>query len=74
MENGGVETRNFAKVKFGYCTIEGNVMSRPIHFVRDVDEYLSRQLPDSTKKVVCCTGSLYLCGDLLNALHWEEQI
>lgn len=69
-----MEARNSAKVTLDFRTRRGNVMNRPIHFVRDVDEYLSRQLPDSTKKVVCCTGSLYLCGDLLNALHWEEQM
>lgn len=49
------------------------MIHRPIQFARDVDDYLEQNSSDKTSQCVCCTGSLYLCGDLLNALGWKEE-
>ena len=46
------------------------VMGRTICFVRDADECVAELERD---EVVFCTGSLYLCGDLLNAVKWTES-
>ena len=44
-------------------------MNRPIRIMRDVDDAVPALDEDGT---VCCTGSLYLCGDLLDALGYHE--
>ena len=41
-----------------------------ICFVRDADECVAEL---ERNEVVFCTGSLYLCGDLLNAVKWTES-
>ena len=44
------------------------VMNRPIVLVKNMDDVMKR-IQEQKPQQVCCTGSLYLCGDLLNDLE-----
>lgn len=44
-------------------------MGSPIRILKNADEAVSALDEDVT---VCCTGSLYVCGDLLDALGYQE--
>ena len=62
-----IEERMIQKERM--CRCDGQLMNRPIRIMRDVDEAVPALDEDGT---VCCTGSLYLCGDLLDALGYHE--
>ena len=47
------------------------VMTSPIYILRDADEAVKVMTDRDEDSVICCTGSLYLCGDLLDALGYN---
>lgn len=46
------------------------MIHRTICFATDADECVAEL---EKGEAVFCTGSLYLCGDLLNAVKWNES-
>ena len=49
-------------------------MTSPIRILRDADEAVQVMTDRDEDSVVCCTGSLYLCGDLLDALGYNKHM
>ena len=53
--------------------MENILTSRKIRIVRDANQFVEEVNQSEKEQTICCTGSLYLCGDLLNAIQWKEE-
>ena len=50
------------------------LIASAIRLLRDVDEAVQVMNDGNEDSIVCCTGSLYLCGDLLDALGYKQCV